>query len=270
MTIRRTRLASWAVAATILMSLGVVFAPVAQASTTDSMNAWLLSSINSDRDAVGLRALRLDSRLAALANERANYMAGTGQLSHPKDIGAAVESVGVRPYFAGEAIGDTNASFGIPAVQYIYNLWRGSSEHWGLITSDRFNYIGVGVAYSASSGQTFSSLVFAEAPDSSAPVASITRLGPQGLDDQHRLGGARRPSPDAHCWHAGLRDRLSSRQPRLEDASLRDDLDDDGPDASIERPHLHDRGPGAGPAVQRVAMGDSHGAGPLITMTRGR
>jgi uncharacterized protein YkwD len=180
MTIRHPRLAAWALVASVLMILGAVSAPVVQASTASSMNTTLLTMINSDRLAVGLRPLRLDTRLAMLAAERAGSMAGTGQLSHGQEIAAAERAVDVQPYFAGEAIGETTASWGTPAAQYIYNLWRGSPEHWGLITSSSFNYIGVGVSYRSDTGQTFASLVFAEAPDSSRPIASITGAGRSG------------------------------------------------------------------------------------------
>ena len=180
MNIRRPRLTTGLLAASLIVSMGAAIAPAAQASTESSMTSTLLTMINSDRAAVGLVALRFDSRLATLAGERAGFMAGTGQLSHGQEIGEAVRSVGVTPYLAGEAIGDTNATWGVPAVQYIYDLWRGSPQHWALIVSDRFNYIGIGVAYRSESGQTFASLVFAEAPDSSAPAVSITRAGRSG------------------------------------------------------------------------------------------
>ena len=174
MTIRHPRLAASALVASVLMSIGTTLAPVVQASTAGLMNANLLMMINSDRTAAGLRPLRLDTRLAVVATGRADSMAGTGQLIHHHDIAAAERAVGIRPYLAGEAIGETNASWGMPAAHYIYDLWRGSPSHWELITSDRFNYIGIGVSYRPGSAQTFAALVFAEAPDSSAPVASIT------------------------------------------------------------------------------------------------
>ena len=174
MTIRSPRPAWLALAGALLALTAAAAAPVAQASTESSMNSTLLILINSDRAALGLRSLRTDSRLVGLAAQRAGEMAVTGQLAHGVEIGAAERSVGVRPYLAGEAIGETNAAWGLTAAVYIYGLWRASPEHWGLITSDRFNYIGIGVAYEAAGAATFATLVFAEEPDISPPVTTIT------------------------------------------------------------------------------------------------
>jgi hypothetical protein len=151
------------------------------ASTESSMSSTILSLLNGDRVSLGLRALRVDSRLADLAQNRAAWMASTGLMSHQSfggDIPDAIRSRGVSAYSSGEAIGSTNAGWGIGAAQYLYGLWKGSPEHWGLMMSSTFNYIGVG--FSQGSGSTFGSLVFAEAPDSSRPIAQMTGAGVSG------------------------------------------------------------------------------------------
>ena len=53
-----------------------------QASTESSMASTILSLLNGDRVSMGLRALRVDSRLADLATNRAAWMASTGLMSH--------------------------------------------------------------------------------------------------------------------------------------------------------------------------------------------
>src|SRR6185312_14378310 len=53
-------------------------------------------------------------------------------------------------------------------------------EHWGFMMSGTFNYIGIGVAYQGATSQTYASIVFAEAPDSSRPVVKLTGSGRSG------------------------------------------------------------------------------------------
>jgi hypothetical protein len=102
-------------------------------------------------------------------------------MSHDSWGGAvyeAVNLVGVDAYSSAEAIGATTAPLGTEAADYLYDLWKNSPEHWQFMVSGTFNYIGVGVAYG--SGQTWASLVFAETPDISRPVAVLTGSGLSG------------------------------------------------------------------------------------------
>ncbi len=147
------------------------------------MAGSILSQLNRDRAAIGLVPLRTDSRLIGLAANRAGWMAATGDLSHDSWGGAvydAVALVGVSAWSSAEAVASTNATFGPDAAAYLYNLWHGSPEHWGFMMSRTFNYIGVGVGYRAATGESYASLVFAEAPDSSAPVVRMTGSGRSG------------------------------------------------------------------------------------------
>ena len=156
--------------------------PVA-ASTESSMSSTILGLLNQDRSAAGLVPYRVDSRLAGLATNRAQWMASTGDMSHNSYGGAifdAVAMVGVNAYSSAEAVGSTTATFGPDAGTYLYGLWRGSPEHWGFMMSSTFNYIGVGVGYQASTGASYASLVFAEAPDVSSPVVQMTGSGLSG------------------------------------------------------------------------------------------
>jgi len=219
MTIRSPRPAWLVVAAGLLAIVGSIAAPITEAAPTaartsqattaapttvqGAMNSTLLTQINSDRATLGLRALQLDSRLVGLAASRANEMAATGLLAHGEEIGAAEQSVGVSPYLAGEAIGETNATWGVTAATYIYGLWRGSPEHWGLITSNVFNYVGIGVAYQAAGGQTFATLDFAEEPDITPPISAFTSVRRSGTTIS-LTWGATDPLLQPHT--AGLRD----------------------------------------------------------------
>lgn len=153
------------------------------ASTESSMATTILSLLNHDRASLGLVALRIDTRLAGLATNRAGWMASTGSMSHDSYGGAvfdAVAKVGVNAWSSAEAVASTNAAFGSEAARYLYDLWRGSQEHWSLMMSGTFNYVGAGVGYNGGTGESFASLVFAEAPDVSSPVAQMTGSGKSG------------------------------------------------------------------------------------------
>ena len=174
------------------------------------MAGSILSQLNRDRAAIGLVPLRTDSRLIGLAANRAGWMAATGDLSHDSWGGAvydAVALVGVSAWSSAEAVASTNATFGPDAAAYLYNLWHGSPEHWGFMMSRTFNYIGVGVGYRAATGESYASLVFAEAPDSSAPVVRLRQVRPDGV---LHVARSRRAAADPH----GRASRLRRAVPR--------------------------------------------------------
>jgi hypothetical protein len=139
------------------------------------MEGSLLSWMNRDRLAHGLRALRLDSRLAALSGDRATWMAARGVLTHQSAGGSvctAMTSRSITWYRCGEDIGFTTATWGTASAKYIYTLWRHSAPHWALMMSTRYNYVGIGVARQTN-GSTFASIVFLEGPDRTRPIARM-------------------------------------------------------------------------------------------------
>ena len=170
--------------ATILAGVAWISRPSpVSASTESSMASAIVTDINTDRGGQGLRGLRVDPRLTALAADRAMWMASTGLMSHSSvggEVYDAIAARGVDAWSSAEAIGSTNATWGNDAAQYLYSLWRGSQEHWDLMMSSTFNYIGVGIGYRPSTGETFASVVLAEAPDVTNPVAQVTGAGVSG------------------------------------------------------------------------------------------
>lgn len=159
--------------------LGAPPSPVdaSTAPTAASIELSLLTLLNRDRVALGLRPLRRDAVVAELARERATRLAGAGILGHQYaggDLGSALAARGVEWYRYGENIGTSTAAWGLPASSMIYALWRSSAEHWASMTSDVFNYVGIGVARSSETGATYASLVLTESPDHTAPWARMT------------------------------------------------------------------------------------------------
>ena len=83
----------------------VVPAPAA-ASASDA-EAMILKKMNYERTKRGLVALRLDTRLAAIARDRSEYQARTGDADHTqgsKNVFDFIQAAGIKWYAAGEII----------------------------------------------------------------------------------------------------------------------------------------------------------------------
>lgn len=168
--------------AAVLLAATTIGAGAATTTVSDPAHR-LMASINEARTARGLVPLRADPRLWAIATERAGRLAAVGILSHqaagslPQDLAAR----GVRWYGYGEDIGYATAFPGV-AAGAILGMWASSSEHWPLLMSASFNYLGVGLAYEAGSGLAFASVVLTESPDRTGARASFVGATVTGDD----------------------------------------------------------------------------------------
>ena len=150
------------------MSLALAAAPPATAAGTVALQ--LVSLVNQARASLGLIPLRLDPRITLLTEERARRLAVDGVLSHSAagDIGAQLDSRGVRWYRYGEVLAWQGGSSGIASA--IFQRWRNSPTHWVLLMSSQYNYLGAGTSISAQYGATFASIVLVEQADRTAPI----------------------------------------------------------------------------------------------------
>ena len=155
----------------------------ASVSTASAMDSQILTSINADRASRSLVSLRVDSRLAVWAGDRAAWMASHADLTHTSYGGSPCNLYVIERitwYQCGEAIADTTTAFGTKAASALYSLWRSSPEHFALITSTTFNYVGVGVAYRAANHTTYGSILFLEGPEHNNPIPSWTEAWVNG------------------------------------------------------------------------------------------
>jgi uncharacterized protein YkwD len=146
-------------------------------TTASTMDSQILTSLNNDRLALKLAPLRLDSRLIAWSADRAAWMASHALLTHTSYGGSPCNLYVIEKitwYQCGEAIANTTASFGAKAATALYALWRASPDHYALITSKTFNYVGIGVAYRAANHTTYASILFLEGPEHNRPIPSWT------------------------------------------------------------------------------------------------
>lgn len=167
----------------LLASMTVVGTPShAAAGTAETMESAVLGWINNDRVARGLRPLRVDSRLADLAGDRAATMASKGILSHSiaGDLGAQLTARKIQWWAYGEAIGSSSATWGLTSASRLYAAWKASAPHWAILMSSRYNYIGIGFAYRSANGSTYGSIVETESVDHTAPARRMTGVSRSG------------------------------------------------------------------------------------------
>ena len=161
-------------AATGAVGVGPVAHPAdVRAGTADDMEAQLFSLINTARTQKGLVPLRGWYKLTDIAGDRAASMAKTGSMSHPSCLGCLFTSYGVQWYGVGEVLAWTSYPWGSQAAQSIFNGWKGSSSHWSILMSSKFNYVGLGVAL-ASNGRTYAAGELSESKDHSLPWARMS------------------------------------------------------------------------------------------------
>jgi uncharacterized protein YkwD len=136
-----------------------------------------LDKINDQRVAHGLVRLRLDSRLATIARERAVYMADNDLLSHEHEGGKMVwdlmTEAGITWYGAGEIIAYNTTSSLVGSATTAVNGWLDSPPHRSIMLSTGYNYIGMGLAVSPVTGRRYWAGVFMKGPDRTAAWAKL-------------------------------------------------------------------------------------------------
>ena len=135
-----------------------------------------LTLTNKRRTAAGLRPLRLDPRIAALARDRAEYMARTGSFSHTQSGGTSVFDLiadqQISWYGAGEIIAwNTSASLAYSAT-FAVQGWMNSPSHKSIVMSKGYNYVGFGLAI-ANDGKRYWAGVYLKGPDRTGAYAKI-------------------------------------------------------------------------------------------------
>ena len=113
-----------------------------------SMTSQVVNLVNSERAAQGLTALQKDSRLAALAQQKAEDMAKNQYFSHiSPTYGSAFDMLKAAGYSyktAGE-----NIAMGQKSAASVMDGWMHSSGHRANILHTSYEKIGVGYAVSA-------------------------------------------------------------------------------------------------------------------------
>jgi uncharacterized protein YkwD len=125
----------------------------------------LVALTNQSRAAAGLKALRVDSTLTAVARSRSKDMIVRNYFSHSipptgKNVFSILDSKGYCYYVAGENIGWNNYPDDV-ATQTVHRQFMASSGHRANILGKRWDVLGVG-AYKGPTGKKMWTVIFAD------------------------------------------------------------------------------------------------------------
>lgn len=145
-----------------------------------------LSLTNQRRADLGLVALRWDSRIAAIARARAEYMAATDRMSHVQADGRSVFDIistsRITWYGAGEILAWNNAQSLDYSVGMAVQGWMNSPTHRSILTSAGYNYVGFGMAISPTTGIRYWAGVYLKGPDRTKGWAKVTTVSKTRID----------------------------------------------------------------------------------------
>ena len=164
----------------------------------------LIDEVNAFRSEKGLSPYQADPILMNVAQTHADYLAGKGTLSH-------VDASGRRPYqravdagysvagdlALGGLFGEAVHSTGSGTVSDVVTFWKGNSADLGVLLSEEFHDVGVGV--SVNNGITYYVLDAGAADDAVTPVSSATAsILPEGTNATVVLSTS---LPDGQIFH---------------------------------------------------------------------
>jgi len=135
----------------ILALIGLLIGLAGYAAAQDAASA-LLPRINNLRAAQGLPAYALHASLTAAANNHAQWMATTGEISHQQHDGSGPRTRAVNAGFPSNWVSE-NIYRGASAIT-AWEWWLNSPTHYAGLVSPYYDRIGIGSA-SGARGKTF-------------------------------------------------------------------------------------------------------------------
>jgi uncharacterized protein YkwD len=183
----------------LLLALALVggLVPSAVAADTADLSETALHSAerraalltNKRRTDRGLVQLRWDDRLSALARDRAEYMARTGEFSHTQADGTNVfdmiEDSSIRWYGAGEILAWNTAAALEYSAEFAVQGWMASPGHRAIVLSAGYNYVGFGLAISPTTGKRYWAGVYLKGPDRTGSYARIRTWSKSYVDRRY-------------------------------------------------------------------------------------
>jgi uncharacterized protein YkwD len=168
----------------LVLLAAAVIAPARVAATEPAPDATriaaeelaMVSALNADRARAGLVAVRVDTRLMAIARARSDDMIAKHYFSHTQPDGRNIFDIltgqKITWYAAGEIIAWNNASIDT-TTSMANGQWMNSPGHRAIVVSTNYNYVGVGLAVDASTGQKMWTAVFIKGPDRTGARAAV-------------------------------------------------------------------------------------------------
>lgn len=148
-----------------LMLIAIIGLGTAQAQDAASD---LFNRVNGLRASLGLAPYRLNSALAAAAQDHAQWMAATGQVTHTRSDGSTPRTRAAAYGYSSSWVSENIYMGGLATADDAWNFWLNSAIHYAGMTNRQYQEIGVGVA-SGPEGQAFV-LVFGNPGPPPAPA----------------------------------------------------------------------------------------------------
>ncbi len=149
----------------------------------------LLGRINNLRSSVGVHAYALNASLSAAAQNHAQWMAQSGQISHTQPNGSTPRDRAANAGYASRWVSEnvymgTNAS-----AARAFNWWVNSPIHYRGMTAGHYYDIGIGAA--SANGQTAYVLVFGNPTTTVrvAPPITVPESDPYNYRDDNTVAG---------------------------------------------------------------------------------
>lgn len=152
----------------LLTTYCLLFAPGKQPVFAQGSAGEVLQLVNQVRAEFGLPAYAPDARLAAAAQNHANWMAANGIYSHTGAAGSSPYDRAVANGYIG-FVGENFVAGTDLTPQQAVTWWRNSASHFGNMVSPRYIHGGVGVAFG--NDQIFYVLVIGNPSDAPPPAA---------------------------------------------------------------------------------------------------
>ncbi len=160
------------------LAVSLAPSPATAVQQPSAPEARALALINDARQGMGRVPLRWDDRLADIAQDRSDYMARTGNFTHPANLAELVGAEGIVWHRLGETLVKDKSATALASADVAVRTWRNSSAHWDILSNSEYNYIAIGLAR-ASDGWFYWTGLLIKGPDRTPPVAkpSGARVG---------------------------------------------------------------------------------------------
>jgi uncharacterized protein YkwD len=130
-----------------------------------SLESYLYKAINDQRAAAGLRPVQTDAAVTDLTRDRSTDMAERNYFSHTTPEGGkflnALTDRSISFKYAGEILARNNYP-SAEAAQTALQTYLNSPPHRAVMLDGRYNYVGVGHAFSAEDAMQYFTVIFVE------------------------------------------------------------------------------------------------------------